>query len=74
MNAFLYLCDLDHTTWWNKINQVFFILTTWELSANRKDVQAPTLAGPTQLYQGPGPYLCYTSTTDLYNIKTNNVA
>ena len=30
----------------NKINQVFFILTTRELSVNRNGLQAPTLAGP----------------------------
>ena len=35
-----------------KIIQVFFILTTWELSVIRKDLPAPTLAGPRQLYKG----------------------
>ena len=44
----------------NKINQVFFILTTRELSVNRKDLWAPNLAGPPQLYQGSGPPNCTT--------------
>ena len=35
----------------NKISQVFFILTTMELLLNRKDLWAPTLAGPLRLYQ-----------------------
>ena len=30
----------------NKINQVFFISTTQELSVNEIDLQAPTLVGP----------------------------
>ena len=40
------------------MNQVFFILTTGESSVNRQDSQAPTLAGPPQLYQGSGPPSC----------------
>ena len=39
----------------NKTNQVFFILATQQPLVNRKDFKAPTLSGPTQLYQGPGP-------------------
>ena len=35
---------------WNKINPVFFILTTRELSMNRKDLKNPTLAGPPLLW------------------------
>ena len=30
----------------NKSNQVFFISTTWEISVNRIDLQAPVLVGP----------------------------
>ena len=37
------------------MNQVFFISTTRELSVHRKDLRAPTLAGPSQLYQGSRP-------------------
>ena len=48
------------STVWQQINQVFFILTRRELSVNRKDLQAPTLAGPTQLYQRSGPPSCTT--------------
>ena len=33
----------------NKTNQVFLILTTWELSVNRKDLRALILEGPPQL-------------------------
>ena len=39
------------------LSKSFFILTTGELSVNRKDLQAPTLAGPPRLYQGSGPPL-----------------
>ena len=34
--------------------------TTQELSANRKDLQAPTLVRPIQSYQGSGPPSCTT--------------
>ena len=40
---------------YNQINHVFFILTKRQLSVNSKDLQAPNLVGPTQLYQGSGP-------------------
>ena len=46
------------TIHWFKVwlqNQVFFKLTTRELSVNRKDLGAPTLVGPPRLYQGSGP-------------------
>ena len=39
----------------NKNNQVFFILTTRELSVNINDLRALTLAGQPQLYQGSEP-------------------
>ena len=36
------------------INQTLFILTTQEVLVNRKDLRAPTLVEPTQIYKGSG--------------------
>ena len=52
------MLQLDRTSVTTKINQVLFILTTQELTVKRKDLQAPTLARPSQLYQGSGPPSC----------------
>ena len=43
---------------WKCLTNKFFILTTRELSVNKKDLGAPTLAGPPLLYQGSGPPCC----------------
>ena len=54
------------------LSKSFFILTTGELSVNRKDLQAPTLAGPPKLYQGSGPLTCNTTRqTTIYFFKSN---
>ena len=39
-------------------NLVFLILTTRELTVNRKDLLTPTLVGPPRLYQGSEPPCC----------------
>ena len=36
------------------------MLTTWELSVNRKDLQVPTLAGPPKTNLGAGTPSCTT--------------
>ena len=50
INSFITKCD-------NKINKVFYILTTRELSMKRKDLPDATLTGPPRLYQVSGPPL-----------------
>ena len=43
-----------------KNQPMFFILTLGRLSVNIRDLRAPNLAGPAQLYQGYGPPSCAT--------------
>ena len=50
-----YKISKEHLASLYKIIQVFFILTTRELSVNRIDFQALTLAGPPRANPGSGP-------------------
>ena len=49
---------MSHVT--QKNQPMFFILTLGRLSVNIRDLRAPSLAGPAQLYQGYGPPSCAT--------------
>ena len=67
-NVDSYHSELVDYTYRYTSTQCSLFLTTRELSVNRKDLKASTLAGPTRLYQGLGPP-SYISTTSLISCQ-----